>query len=131
MSGRLGRGIELRVRFPAAMWLLQSRLARDSLSEILLCPLVDAIQRLLQVLQRIRHAEAQVAFAELSECRARERCYSGLLEQSIGKRLRFPSRLRDVGKGIKRAFRHAAGKALDLIQPGDEHIAAPLELGTH
>jgi hypothetical protein len=35
--------------------------------QILPRPLVDAVQSLLQVLQRIRDAEAQVAFAEFTE----------------------------------------------------------------
>src|SRR5260370_14537060 len=99
--------------------------------EILLRPLVNAVQRLLQVLQRISHAEAQVAFAKVTECGTGECRNSCLLEQSICQRLRFPSRLRDVGKDVECAFWHAAGKALDLIQPGYKHIAAAFEFRAH
>ena len=53
-------------------------------SEILPGPLVEAIECLLQVFQRIGHAEAQVAFAEFAERRAGKRGYSGLLKESIG-----------------------------------------------
>src|ERR1700722_19843860 len=97
--------------------------------EILSSPRVDAIERLLQILQRIGHAGAQVTFAEVTEGGAGERRYSGLLEQRVGERLRLPPRLRDVGENIECAFGHAAGKSLNLIQSGDEHIAAMFEFG--
>src|ERR1700677_1958674 len=76
--------------------------------EILLGPLVDAVERQLQILQRIGHAEAKVAFPEFSECRARERGYSGLFEKNIRQRFGLPSCLGDVGEDVEGAFGHTA-----------------------
>ena len=99
--------------------------------EILLGPLIDAIERRLQILQRISDAEAQVAFAEFPERCAGKRRDSSLFEKSIGKWLRLPSGLSDVRKNVERAVGHAAGKTFDLVQSSDEDIAAPPELGAH
>src|ERR1035437_10874015 len=77
-----------------------SGLVRGSL-EILLRPLVDALQRLFEILERIGHAEAQVAFAEMAECRAGKRRHAGLLQQSVGQRLGFPSRPGDVREHVE------------------------------
>src|SRR5208283_2275460 len=100
-------------------------------SEILLRPLVDALQRLLQILQRIGHAEAQVAFSVFAKGRSRKGCHSSLLQQRVRQRLRLPASLHDVGKNVECAFGHAAGEAFDLVQSRDEHIAPPLELSAH
>jgi|ERR1700680_1074273 hypothetical protein len=53
-------------------------------SEVFLCPLVEAVERLLQVVQRIGDAEAKIAFAEFTEGGAGKRGHSGLFEQSVG-----------------------------------------------
>src|SRR5579862_4427603 len=51
--------------------------------QILLGPLIDAIESLLQVLHRIRYAETEVAFAVFAERSARERRDASLLEQCV------------------------------------------------
>src|SRR5258708_40302146 len=48
--------------------------------ESLFGPLINPLQRLLQVLQRVGNAEAQISFTELAECCARERRHSCLLQ---------------------------------------------------
>jgi hypothetical protein len=55
--------------------------------QALLRPLIDPLQRLLQILQRIRHAETQVAFTEFAKRCARERSHTSLFEQRVGQRL--------------------------------------------
>src|ERR1039457_1122562 len=62
---------------------------------------------------------------------SRETSDTGLFEQRVGQFLRRPARLRNVGEGVERAFRHAAGETLDLVQPGDEDVASAFELGAH
>src|SRR3984957_17061821 len=79
-------------------------------SQILARPLIDAVQRLLQIFQRIGYAEAQVAFSELAEGCAGKRGDAGLLQQCVSQRLRFPSRLRDIGKSVECPFRFGARK---------------------
>src|SRR5450755_5018050 len=81
--------------------------------QVLLRPLVDAIKRGLQVLHRVRHTEAQIALTKSSERRARQTSNSGFVEQSVSQFLRRPSRLRDVGEGVERAFWQATRESLD------------------
>ena len=81
--------------FDSALTDLRLKIASNvqAVTEVLLRPLVDAFEGLLQVLQRIGNAEAQVAFAEFAEGGAGKRGHSSLLQQRIGQLLRFPSRL--------------------------------------
>src|SRR5579862_8087310 len=99
--------------------------------QILLRPLIDTVERLVKILHGIRHAEPQIAFAEFAECCSGKSCDSSLLQQRICQRLRLPSRLRDVREHIKRALRHAAGKAFDLVEAGYHHVPAGFELVAH
>ena len=54
-----------------------------------------------------------------------------MFEQRVRQFLRRPAGLRNVGEGVERTFGHAAGKPFDLVQAGDEGIAAALEFGAH
>src|SRR5208337_1694809 len=99
--------------------------------EVLLCPLVEAFEGLLQVFEGIGHTEAQVAFAKFAEGRAGKPGDSSLIEQSIGQRLGLPSRLRNVREDVECALGLAATESLDLVQSSDENFAAVLELGAH
>jgi hypothetical protein len=51
--------------------------------QVLFRPVIDALERLLQILQRISHAEAQVAFAEGAERRTGKRRFSFLRSQTV------------------------------------------------
>jgi hypothetical protein len=87
---------------------------RNSL-QILLRPGRDAIERLLNVLDRVGDAEAQVAFAESAESGSGQRGDTCVIEQRVGQFLRWPARSRDVGKNIERTVGQTTGKTFDLI----------------
>jgi len=55
-----------------------------SVSDIFLRPGADAIECFLDVLYRVGHAEAQIAFTEIAECGPRQGGYAGIVEQRIG-----------------------------------------------
>src|SRR5208282_2475408 len=76
-------------------------------------------------------AEAKIAFSVLAEGGAREAGDPGLFEQRVGQFLRQPAGLRDVRENVERAFRRTAGEAFDLVQAGNEGVAAALELSAH
>src|SRR5580704_1697039 len=78
------------------------------LLQILLRPLIHSSQCLIQILQRISHAETQIALTIISKCRSRKTSHARLLQQRICQLFRLPSRLRDIGEYIKRAFRQPA-----------------------
>src|SRR5271157_1368839 len=99
--------------------------------QMLLRPLIDAIQRLLKVLDGIRGTEAQITLAEGAERRSRQSGYSRVLEQRIGQLLRRPACLLDIREGIKRAFGQPAGESLDLIDATYKHVSAALKLPAH
>src|SRR5882724_4175303 len=52
--------------------------------EIFLCPSVDAIERFLDVLDRVRHAKAKITFAEVAERRAGQCSDTCVLEERVG-----------------------------------------------
>src|SRR5271167_3346881 len=110
---------ELPMKKPA----LQRALAHQSRQlQMLLRPLIDAIQRLLQIFDGIRSAEAQVTLTEGAKRRSRQPGYSRVLEQGVGQLLRRPAGLLDIRKGVKRAFGQPAGESLDLIDAAYEHV---------
>jgi hypothetical protein len=86
--------------------------------EILLRPGVDAIERFLDVLDRVRHAEAKITFAEIAERGAGQCCDACIFEERTGQFFRWPSRLRDIWENIERAMRDATGETFDLVQAG-------------
>src|SRR5450631_1927031 len=61
-------------------------------------PGADAIECLLDVLDRVRHAEAQIALAKIAESGPRQPGDAGIVEQRVGQFLRGPSGLLDVGE---------------------------------
>ena len=99
--------------------------------QILLRPGADAIECLLDVLDRVGHAEAQIALAEIAESGPGERGDAGVVEQRVGQFLRWPPGLLDVRENVERALGQAAGKTFDLVKTGDHHVASFLELGAH
>jgi len=64
---------------------------------VLLRPGADAIECLLDILDRVGHAEAQVAFAEIAEGGTGQRGDAGIVEQRVGQFLRSPPGSLDVG----------------------------------
>src|SRR6266850_6919640 len=99
--------------------------------EALLRPLLNIRERLLDVLNRIGHAEAQIALAELAESRACQARHAGLIQQRVGQLLRSPTGAGDVRESVERALRNAAGESLHLIDTGDKNVAPAAELGAH
>src|SRR5271165_4082079 len=83
--------------------------------QILLRPLLNALESKLNVLDRIRHAEPQVALAKRPERGSRQRGHSCLFQQRVGQLLRRPARLLDIRKRIERALGQTARESLDLI----------------
>src|SRR5436853_6332010 len=74
-------------------------------SKIFLCPGADAIERLLDVLDRVGHAEAQIAFAEVAEGGPGQSGDASFVQQRVGQFLGWPSGLLDVRENVERAFR--------------------------
>src|SRR4029434_5735535 len=99
--------------------------------QILCRPGTDAIERLLDVLDRIGHAEAQIALAEVAESSPRERGDAGVIKQCVGQFLRWPPGLLDVRENVECALGDAAGKTFDLVKAGDHHVASLFEFGAH
>src|SRR5437899_3149356 len=87
--------------------------------EIFLRPGLDAIERFLDVLNRVGYAEAQITFAEIAECGTGQRSDANVVEQRVGQFLGWPTGLRDVGKNVERAVRQAAGETFDPVETGD------------
>src|SRR5690348_13811191 len=99
--------------------------------QILLCPGSDAIECLLDILDRVGHAEAQITLAEVAEGSPRKRGDAGVVEQRVGQFLRWPSGPFDVWENVERALRQEAGETFDLVEAGDHDIATLLKLGAH
>src|SRR5438046_2308 len=99
--------------------------------QILFRPSVNAIERFLDVLDRVRHAETQITFAEFAKRGPGERSDPGILEKRVGESFRWPTGLSDVRKNIERAVRQLTGETLDFVKPGNHHIAAFLKLVAH
>src|SRR5439155_14053169 len=91
----------------------------------------DAIEGFLDVLYRVGHAEAQIAFTEIAECGPRQGGYAGIVEQRVGQFFRRPAGPLDVGENVERALGQATGKTSYIIEAGDHHVAPLLELGAH
>src|SRR6266508_1381198 len=100
--------------------------------QILFRPGADAIECFLDVLDRVRHAEAQVTFPEIAKCRARERRNVRVVKQRVGKFLRWPAGLRDVWENIERSLGQTAGETFEqnaaLLHPIDRHDGMMLTL---
>src|ERR1035437_6990789 len=107
------------------------RLALHFSAQILPYPVFDFCQGRVQVLERVGYAEGEMPFPLCAEGGAGEEGYSSLFEQRVGQLLRRPAGLGDVRKHVECAFRHAAGETFDLVQAGDEGIAAALEFSAH
>ncbi len=99
--------------------------------QVFFCPVVNQNQSLVQILQRVGDAEAEVAFSVFAEGGAGESGDTGLIEQRVGQFLGRPAGFCNVGEGVERAFGRAAGEAFDLVQSRDEGIAAALEFSAH
>src|SRR5664279_305746 len=99
--------------------------------QILLRPLIDAIQRLLKILDRIGDTEPQMALAICAECGSGQRRNSRILQQRVGQLLRLPARLLDVGESVERALGQPAGESLDLVEAVDEQVAAAVKFLAH
>src|SRR4029077_5341381 len=99
--------------------------------QILIYPSLDAIERFLDVLDGIGHAEPQIAFAESAEGGAGERGDAGIVQECIGQFLRRPTCLLDVRKNVERAMRQTAGETFNFVETADHHVAPSLELGAH
>src|ERR1017187_10284793 len=93
------------------------------LLKMLVRPGPDAVERFLDVLDRVGHAEAQIALAEIAEGGTGQTGDAGIVEQCVGQFLRWPSGLLDVGENVERALGQAAGKTFDLIKTGDHDVA--------
>ena len=96
------------------------------------CPVFNSNQRFVQILQRIRHIERRSApclFPKRGP--AGETRNPGLFQQRVGQLFGGPSRFRNIGEGIERAFRHPARKPFDLVQASHKNIAAVLEFSAH
>src|SRR5438874_11117117 len=65
--------------------------------QIFVRPGADTIECLLDVLDRVGHAEAQIALAEVAEGSTRQRGDAGVIEQRVGESFRWPPGLLDVG----------------------------------
>src|SRR5947209_18630912 len=87
--------------------------------------------RFLQVRQRIRIAEPDVAVAVVAEGPAVQARYAGIVQQNIGQLLRADSRLFDIGERIEGAARECAMKTGDTVQTLANRVAPAPELGDH
>src|SRR6266571_5010012 len=99
--------------------------------QIVLHPGPNAIERFLDVFDRVRDAETQIALAKIAKCGTRQRSDASVVEQRIGEFLRWPPGLRDVGENVERTLRQAAGETFDLVETGDHHVAPFLEFDAH
>ena len=86
--------------------------------QILLCPDVDAVERFLDVLDRVRHAKAKITFAEVAEPGAGQCSDACVIENRVGQLFRWPPGLRDIWEDIERAMRDATGETFDFVQAG-------------
>src|SRR6185437_3495940 len=86
-------------------------------------PLVNALECLLNVLNRICDAESDVSLAVAAKRGTRQARYSGLLQQSIGKFLRLPSCSFDIGKHVASAVRHLTTESSESIYFAYHQIA--------
>src|SRR5919198_2859521 len=99
--------------------------------QIFLGPLLNSIQRLIYVLDRVGHAEPQITFAELAKGGAGKAGHACIFQQRVGQLLRGPSRTGDVGESVKRALGQPAGESLDLVDALNKSIAPTAELFPH
>src|SRR3954452_23831434 len=93
--------------------------------------LLDPLERQLQVVLRVRVADADVVLADLSEGRARERANAAVVEQRVGHLRPVHARARDVREDVESAVWHAATNARNVVQPVDDELAPRAELLDH
>src|SRR5207248_10597889 len=98
---------------------------------ILAGPGVHPIECFLDVLDRVRHAEAKITLAEVAECRAGQGSDTCVLEERVGQLFRWPSGLRDIWKDIERAMWDATGEIFDLVRAGNHDVSPLLEFSAH
>src|SRR4029453_5078412 len=82
--------------------------------QILFRPGSDAIERFLNVLDRVRHAETQIAFAEITKGSSGKSGDAGIVEQCVGQFLRWPSGFGNVWENVERTVRGTAGETFYL-----------------
>src|SRR5512133_1869870 len=99
--------------------------------QILLRPSVDAIERFLDILDRVRHAKAKITFAEVTERGSGQCSDACVIKKRVGQFFRWPSGLRDIWEDIERAMWDATGEPFDLVQAGNHHVAPLLEFSAH
>src|SRR5260370_34247257 len=76
--------------------------------QILFRPRGHAIERLVDVLDRVGNTETQVAFTEIPECGTRQRGNAGIIEQCVGQFLGRPAGFGDVWKNVEGTVRRTA-----------------------
>jgi hypothetical protein len=99
--------------------------------QILLRPGVDAIERFFDVLDRVRHAKAKIALAEIAERGAGQCSDARVIKERVRQLFRWPSGLRDIWEDIERAMWDATGKTFDLVQAGNHDVSPFLEFSAH
>src|SRR5438270_13102057 len=99
--------------------------------QILLGPVAHAVECLFYVLNGVGDTEAQISFTECAESRSGEAGDTGIVEQSVGKFFRRPTRLSDVGKHVERSIGLETGESFDLVDSGIKAIAAAAEFCIH
>src|SRR5437660_238421 len=90
-----------------------------------------AVERGPEVGLRVGVGKPQIALAMRAERGARERGHAGLVEQPLGDLRRRTLRAGDVREDVKSTARAQALHAGQLVEPIDEDVAPPLELGDH
>ena len=85
---------------------------------------MDAVDGFHQIREGIGVAEADVAIAILSEAAAVEAGDAGFVEQVIGEFARADASAADVGEGVEGAAGKGTAEAGDLVEAGDEGVAA-------
>src|SRR5579883_1681651 len=93
--------------------------------------LVDAADRLVDVLQRIRATEADVSVPVAAERGAIQAGDARLVHQQVGHGLGTDSRIGDAGKGVERTRRGVRAESRNLIQRRGDCVAAAAKLLNH
>src|SRR4051794_9074441 len=101
------------------------------ISKIFLRPTAYAIQRLLDIVNRVSHAEPQITFAEIAECGTGQSSDPRVIKQRIGQFLRWPPGFLDVRENVKCSLGRPAGETFDPVKAGDHHVPSFSELGAH
>jgi hypothetical protein len=91
----------------------------------------DAVDRLLDVGDRVGVREANVAFALIAEAGAGHQRDPGLVQQLVLQLARGVAGAGDVGKRIEGAARAHAAKTRERVQALEDHPAPVVECGHH